>query len=772
MPPPASSPPPVPSPSRLPPPPPPSPPGGEVRGAADVLSCLAGIADGGQPGGRTRTSVDLWRLRSLALRPGGLGNSEGRRRAWPKLLGVDAVSGRLLGNGDWGGDGDGDGEAKAEGEGGRPRTDLPRDAIRALRDDVRRCRWDVEGHVREARRRSEEAEEAEEGQAGSAARRAPLGDRSNASAGPAGEETKAAPAAPPSPPRTRTRQERHVLLGILSSALGRGPNARLWRTDAVRLPSQGMADLAALLLLNLGSPNLSALVLRRLVEHPLRQAAAASDAVVSTAAAGGAAPDQPPFPLLPTLLGRVDPPLRALLFPHDDATALRRCGAVERWASLPALGLPTALAAAGATWEGQGTGGTGLWAAGGRDGLGAASRLLDALLVSSSHFPQYLAAVLLSHPLNRLRIYRAATAVKVAVTRGSGDEVGAGGDAGGSADAGPDAGSWASSDLLGVLASLPPDMVAAARGRPAGTLAGAIDSAVGDAVRLMGDLPPTALLARRGGAPPPRPPPWATCPTAPTDLTLLQRSRGVGGGVGGGIAGEGHELGRVPASYRIALDAAGLDAAKLASLQVSPSPVKVQSQVGAGAITGPVNGAQKKGERPRRPSLGWVLLVLFVAFAVFLAAVPPPAPLPVSVGRAAPQPRVRTHSTLGAYAISGRWTDLPATVDALRGRYPGLFPAPAPAPAPAAEDGGDPAADDRGRQGLSGAIRAASPSTTAATTTLGQGSELATTPFEVDPSREGGTGEGAGSAMEMRGLSGAIFAALPSLHYYSPVPIY
>ena len=85
---------------------------------------------------------------------------------------------------------------------------------------------------------------------------------------------------------------------------------------------------------------------------------------------------------------------------------------------------------------------------------------------------------------------------------------------------------------------------------------------------------------------------------------------------------------------------------------------------------------------------------------------------------------------------------------------------------------GDPAADDRGRQGLSGAIRAASPSTTAATTTLGQGSELATTPFEVDPSREGGTGEGAGSAMEMRGLSGAIFAALPSLHYYSPVPIY
>ena len=48
-------------------------------------------ADGkkGDGGGDQRGSVDLWRLRELAVGRGGLLSPSLRKRAWPKLLGID-----------------------------------------------------------------------------------------------------------------------------------------------------------------------------------------------------------------------------------------------------------------------------------------------------------------------------------------------------------------------------------------------------------------------------------------------------------------------------------------------------------------------------------------------------------------------------------------------------------------------------------------------------------------------------------------------------------
>mmetsp|Transcript_36995 Transcript_36995/g.81028 ORF Transcript_36995/g.81028 Transcript_36995/m.81028 type:complete len:903 (-) Transcript_36995:1020-3728(-) len=116
----------------------------------EILRCLSGTRLGDSTSDcNVEEVVDLWHLRSLALQPGGLLNSSIRRRAWPKLLGVDA---HVLGGG----------AASAASvheitEHGRQdkKIRLSSTTIAEIKRDVGRTAWDVEGTIKLIRKERE-----------------------------------------------------------------------------------------------------------------------------------------------------------------------------------------------------------------------------------------------------------------------------------------------------------------------------------------------------------------------------------------------------------------------------------------------------------------------------------------------------------------------------------------------------------------------------------------------------------------------------------------
>ena len=112
----------------------------------EILRCLSGTRIGDSSmAGDAEEVVDLWHLRSLALQPGGLLNSSIRRRAWPKLLGVDA---HVLGGG-----------AAAALDinemGPQEKIRLSSSTIAEIKRDVGRTAWDVEGTIKRIRKERE-----------------------------------------------------------------------------------------------------------------------------------------------------------------------------------------------------------------------------------------------------------------------------------------------------------------------------------------------------------------------------------------------------------------------------------------------------------------------------------------------------------------------------------------------------------------------------------------------------------------------------------------
>jgi hypothetical protein len=243
----------------------------------EILRCLNGVNE----------QVDLWQLRQLALTRGGFVNSSIRKRAWPKLVGAHQ---KIL---------------QSDSSSPTNVVKISTASMQLLIKDVAKSVWNVQDHVNLARQREEirlsklrtkkvtfnipALTSAPSGE--SPEKHPPEKDEEETDPGTFSPNTLCTmetydtqnSLVTTMPKRPASKNEQKVLFNILTSVLRTVPYDSPYFEDDRYKYFHGLADVAALMLINLESPSLTALVLQRLAEGHFRDAMRNTSASLETA---------------------------------------------------------------------------------------------------------------------------------------------------------------------------------------------------------------------------------------------------------------------------------------------------------------------------------------------------------------------------------------------------------------------------------------------------------------------------------------------------------
>ena len=333
----------------------------------EIQRCLAG-SDSTEP-----DVVDLWHLRTLSLSPGGLLNATLRKRCWPKLLGLDKSI--LLNNTMVNG--------LSDGFSGSIRS-LAVSTL-AIQSALTKYEmpWDVESMIKSQRR----AREAERMQ--SLLLRCAGNDNSSDAASVASSSVSSI-AAPGTfhkqGKKEITKQELSIMTNILTAVLRQTTSG----LDVKNI--RQLANLAALLLINLESPSLTSLMMQSLAKE--QHLHLVDDEIEKT----GSTPNIDD--VFWTLVSCQDEKIGSMLRNNmlaadtkDDDESSFVAGWITSWF---ASALPTGLDSSVSVDTGT-------------DSIASielevASRFIDVFLCSHPYMPIYVAVALVLHPVNRSQI--------------------------------------------------------------------------------------------------------------------------------------------------------------------------------------------------------------------------------------------------------------------------------------------------------------------------------------------------------------------------------
>lgn len=323
--------------------------------------------------------VDLWHLRTLSLSPGGLLNATLRKRCWPKLLGLDEAillnSNTTMVNG------------LSDGFSGSIRS-LAVSTL-AIQSALTKYEmpWDVESMIKSQRR----AREAERMQ--SLLLRCSSNDNSSDAASVASVSSIAAPGTFHKQGKTEmTKQELSIMTNILTAVLRQTTSG----LDVKNI--RQLANLAALLLINLESPSLTSLMMQSLAKE--QHLHLADDEIEKTRSTPNI--DDVFWTLVSCQDEKMGSMLRNNMLAadtNDDDEFSFVAGWITSWF---ASALPTGLDSSVSI----DTAGTDSIAS---IELEVASRFIDVFLCSHPYMPIYVAVALVLHPINRSQIEAART---------------------------------------------------------------------------------------------------------------------------------------------------------------------------------------------------------------------------------------------------------------------------------------------------------------------------------------------------------------------------
>jgi len=336
----------------------------------EILSCLEGTLEPSVEGQCYEVDdedrvVDLWHLRHLALSRGGLMTPGLRKRAWPKLVGVDehiltttsaSLPAILQSSGasitsctNSEDENQNDVESTVE---------LTNKDIKVVKQDIGRCVWHVEYHIKMLRKQREKNKGGDHGN---------LTDTDTALAhvstfsntGNHNNQGDSIESPETGRPQHRSKREMGLILNIITAVLRSVPEGE----EKSRLHYfQGLHDVAALFLINLESPSLTSLVMKRLCHLHFRDAM------------------RPNFKKVQIILQAVITPLLEIVDRELHDYIIH--GGTDDSSVFALSWILT-------------------WFAHDIQNFDVVSRLFDVFLVSHPLFPAYLSVGLLTHPVNR-----------------------------------------------------------------------------------------------------------------------------------------------------------------------------------------------------------------------------------------------------------------------------------------------------------------------------------------------------------------------------------
>ena len=349
----------------------------QVQAKSDEIQrCLAG-SDSTEP-----DVVDLWHLRTLSLSPGGLLNATLRKRCWPKLLGLDEAI--LLNNNT-------SNTIMSDGFSGSIRSLAVKTlAIQSALTQYE-MPWDVESMIKSQRR----AREAERMQ--SLLLRC-AGNVNSSDAASVASSSVSSIAAPGTfhkqGKKEMTKQELSIMTNILT-AVFRQTTSGLDAKNIDPAIIRQLADLAALLLINLESPSLTSLMMQSLAKEHHLHLNRTDDEIEKNRSTHTI--DSVFWTLVDCRDDKLGSMLRGNMLAadtNDDDESSFVAGWITSWF---ASALPTGLDSRVSI----DTAGTDSIAS---IELEVASRFIDVFLCSHPYMPIYVAVALVMHPVNRCQI--------------------------------------------------------------------------------------------------------------------------------------------------------------------------------------------------------------------------------------------------------------------------------------------------------------------------------------------------------------------------------
>jgi len=379
----------------------------------EILTCLEGTIEPSAQGHRYEVDdedkvVDLWHLRHLSLSRGGLISPTIRKRAWPKLVGVDehiltttsaSIPSPFSSAGFTSNVSDPNEKSSKEEENENEveaTVELTNKDIKLIKQDIGRCAWHVEYHIKMLRKRREKSKIGERhvGKEVNNDTDLSLGDFSsfgntNASTksnfpmpgiGVSMKSPESADVEAPTlqeednglqqsvsltstKPSFRSKREMGLIMNIITAVLRSVPEGE---NESSRLHYfQGLHDVAALFLINLESPSLTSLVMKRICHFHFRDAMRPNFQKVQVILQAAIMP----------LLETVDKPLHDYILQGgtDDSSVFALSWIIT-------------------------------WFAHDVHNFDVVSRLFDVFLVSHPLFPAYLSVATLTLPSNRAQI--------------------------------------------------------------------------------------------------------------------------------------------------------------------------------------------------------------------------------------------------------------------------------------------------------------------------------------------------------------------------------
>ena len=348
------------------------------RKAEEIQRCLAGTAIG-DANTDCESVVDLWHLRTLSLSTGGLLNSTLRKRCWPKLLGLDEAI--LLNN-------SAPSSSMMTNSGNIRSLAASTLAIQSALVKISKSSssggllWDIEGQIK-SNRRAREAERAialRSRLGGTAANVDDAADTASVASAAASLASTTSSFAAIHQKQTKgknmTKQELSILTNILTAVF----KHTAFDAKSVELSAiSQLANLSALLLINLESPSLTSIMMQSLAKEHLHVGNTAVNEVIDST--------------FWTLLDCADEKYGGVLrHIAGDANGKAFASAwVSSWFASP---LPSGLGRMDATTSNHSNSLASIE-------LEVASRFIDVFLCSHPHMPVYVSVALVMHPANR-----------------------------------------------------------------------------------------------------------------------------------------------------------------------------------------------------------------------------------------------------------------------------------------------------------------------------------------------------------------------------------
>lgn len=348
------------------------------RKSEDIQRCLSGKSVG--DANADESVVDLWHLRALSLSNGGLLNSTLRKRCWPKLLGLDetvflnssASAASLMAN-----------------SGNIRSLAASTLAIQSALAKVSKTSssagllWDVEGQIK-SNRRAREAERAmtlrsrlRGGTVGNINDTDIASVASTAASVASNASSIAAMYQQQSKGKKMTKQELSILTNILTAVSKQTPFDH--KTADPSLVIQ-LANLSALLLINLESPSLTSIMMQSLAKGHLHVCDTAVEEMIESTF----------WTLLDCADEKYGCALRDVAGDNNNENAFASAW-VSSWFT---AALPTGLGRADSTAASHSNSLASIE-------LEVASRFIDVFLCSHPNMPTYVSVALVMHPANR-----------------------------------------------------------------------------------------------------------------------------------------------------------------------------------------------------------------------------------------------------------------------------------------------------------------------------------------------------------------------------------